>query len=86
MQSFQGKKLTQNEMFSNFESENSPVFLRNYDQLFGTLHTFSYSSKESRVLISIAQGLKPLDTNFNNWRNGEDLISKKMTGLIETIN
>ncbi|AYV66140.1 peptidase C45 [Niallia circulans] len=86
LQSFQGKKRTQQEMFSIFAKKSSPLFFRNYDQLFGTLHTFSYSFQESRILTSLAQGRDVLDFNFHNWTNGEDLVSKKMTGYIETIN
>ncbi|MGN8843110.1 C45 family autoproteolytic acyltransferase/hydrolase [Niallia sp. Sow4_A1] len=86
LQSFYGDKLTQDEMFKIFANKRSPVFFTDYENLFGTLHTFSYSFNKSRIITSIAQGKEALDFNFNNWVNGKDIASNKMTGLIEKSN
>jgi predicted choloylglycine hydrolase len=84
LQQFRGRQLTQNDMFNIFSNIGSPIFFTDYDQLFGTLHTFSYSFKDSRIITSIAQGSEVLDFNFHNWTNGEDIVCEKMTGIIET--
>lgn len=77
---FKGRNLTQDEMFQYFKDKNSPVFLLDYDNLLGTLHTFSFSYQNSRLLTTIAQSNEKLDINFQNWVNGEDINISKLNG------
>lgn len=83
LQSFQDGNVTQVEMFQNFINENSPVFFTDYENLFGTLHTFSYSLHDGRILTTLARGNEILDINFNGWIEGEDIEHNCLTGIIE---
>lgn len=83
LQDFKESHFTQSEMFHSFANKNSPVFFTDYDNLFGTLHTFSYSFKESRILTSIAQSNQVLDIDFEEWINGKDVSQQVLTGVIE---
>lgn len=76
----EGKNLTQDEMFHYFKDKNSPIFLLDYDNLLGTLHTFSYSYQNSRLLTTIAHSNEILDMNFQNWVNGKDINISKLNG------
>ncbi|MUK88857.1 peptidase C45 [Ornithinibacillus sp. L9] len=66
-------KLTHDEMFDHFRRGDSPIFFTNYEELFGTLHTFSYSYNKSRILTTIAHSNQVLDINFKDWVQGEDI-------------
>ncbi|WP_369899458.1 C45 family autoproteolytic acyltransferase/hydolase [Bacillus manliponensis] len=83
LQSFQDGNVIQVEMFQNFSNENSPVFFTEYENLFGTLHTFSYSFHDGRILTTLARGNEILDINFNGWIEGEDIEHNCLTGIIE---
>ncbi|HWI49600.1 MAG TPA: C45 family peptidase, partial [Rummeliibacillus sp.] len=82
LQSFRDSYLTQSEMFNNFANSESPLFFTNYDDLFGTLHTFSYSFKDSRIITSIARGNEILDFDFKEWVKGYDLKESILNGII----
>jgi predicted choloylglycine hydrolase len=79
----QDKQYTHTQMFDNFKSKLSPVFFTDYDNLFGTLHTFSYSFKDSRILTTIAQSNQVLDINFQNWVEGKNINDQILQGVIE---
>src|SRR5699024_11860752 len=73
------------EIFENFKSIYSPLFFTDYDDLFGTLHTFSYSYHEARILTAIARGEQVLDINFQDWVDGENMDMDILEGIIEEI-
>ncbi|WP_339292608.1 C45 family peptidase [Paenibacillus sp. FSL W8-0187] len=72
-------QLTQTEAFGLFKERESPLFFTDYDDLFGTLHTFSYAFEEGRVMTSLAQG-SALDFSFREWVEGKDIPAAKLTG------
>ncbi|EKN70069.1 hypothetical protein BABA_06821 [Neobacillus bataviensis LMG 21833] len=81
--SLKDKNYTHRQMFDNFKSIHSPVFFTDYNNLFGTLHTFSYSYNDSRILTTIAQSSQVLDINFQNWVDGENINDYILQGVIE---
>ncbi|MYL32943.1 peptidase C45 [Pontibacillus yanchengensis] len=83
LQSLSDRYLTQNELFNHFKSKNSPVFFTDYDDYFGTLHTFSYSFPNTRILTTIAQSNQILDMDLQRWLDGEDINMKVLKGSIE---
>ncbi|WP_102691973.1 C45 family autoproteolytic acyltransferase/hydolase [Rummeliibacillus pycnus] len=83
LQSLRKSNLTYREMFNQFSTSESPLFLTDYDQLFGTLHTFSYSFKDEKILTSIAKGEQIIDINLQEWIQGNNLKETKLTGKIE---
>lgn len=80
--SLDAEQLTQTEAFGLFKDRKSPIFFTDYDDLFGTLHTFSYSFEEGRVMTSLAQG-DMLDFSFRDWVEGKDLQEAILTGHID---
>lgn len=85
LRSLRNTKITHEQAFNHFRSKQSLVFFRYYDQLFGTLHTFSYGYEESRILTAIAQSGEALDINFQEWVRGKDVPINSMEGYIEQI-
>lgn len=79
--SLDAEQLTHAEAFDLFKDRQSPLFYTDYDNLFGTLHTFSYSFREGRVMTSLAQG-EALDFSFTEWVEGKDIREVMMTGHI----
>ncbi|MFE0560351.1 C45 family autoproteolytic acyltransferase/hydrolase [Paenibacillus sp. NPDC058910] len=75
-------QLTQTEAFGLFKERESPLFFTDYDDLFGTLHTFSYAFDEGRVMTSFAQG-SALDFSFRDWVEGKDIPAAELTGHID---
>ncbi|MGM0845617.1 MAG: C45 family autoproteolytic acyltransferase/hydrolase [Bacillota bacterium] len=75
--------LTHELAFNHFRSKHSPIFFRDYDQLFGTLHTFSYGYRDSRILSSIAQSSEVLNIDFQEWVKGKDVPIESIGGFIE---
>ncbi|MCA0149467.1 MULTISPECIES: C45 family peptidase [Rossellomorea] len=77
------KQLSHRQLFQHFKNNESPIFFTDYENLFGTLHTFSYSYHESRILTTIAGSKQVLDVNFQDWVNGDDIRGKNLSGNIE---
>lgn len=77
------KRLSHHGMFHHFKSVESPIFFTDYENLFGTLHTFSYSYQHSRILTTIARSSQVLDINFREWVNGEDICEGSLSGFIQ---
>ncbi|TGB03523.1 C45 family autoproteolytic acyltransferase/hydolase [Halobacillus salinus] len=75
--------LTQTEAFNNFKSKESPMFFTDYNDLFGTLHTFSYSYRDAKILTTIAQSGQDLEVDFKEWVGGKDIAVQRMNGIIE---
>lgn len=70
------------EVFNEFRSIESPLFFTDYDNLFGTLHTFSYSYQNSKILTTIAQSSQTIEVDFKEWVNGKDINVQRLKGII----
>jgi predicted choloylglycine hydrolase len=79
------KQLSHRQLFQHFKDIDSPIFFTDYKNLFGTLHTFSYSYPNSRILTTIAGSKEVLDVNFQDWVTGGDILRKNLSGYIEGI-
>ncbi|MCH1626432.1 C45 family autoproteolytic acyltransferase/hydolase [Fredinandcohnia quinoae] len=75
--------LTNREMFDEFRNKESGLFFKKYDDLFGTLHTFSYDFKQAKILTAIAQSEEVLEIDLRKWLSGTDISKTKLTGIIE---
>ncbi|MGW8823194.1 C45 family autoproteolytic acyltransferase/hydrolase [Paenibacillus lautus] len=82
LDSLDAERLTQTEAFGLFKDPKSPLFFTDYDDLFGTLHTFSYAFEDGRVMTSLAQG-GVLDFSFREWIRGQDIPEAALTGHID---
>ncbi|MDQ0154702.1 C45 family autoproteolytic acyltransferase/hydolase [Robertmurraya andreesenii] len=83
LQEISNKNLTHEEMFDEFKDKNSPLFFTDYENLFGTLHTLSYSYQNSRIITTIAQSEHVLDFNFQDWVDGENVEEQMLRGIID---
>ncbi|WP_417899646.1 C45 family peptidase [Bacillus haimaensis] len=83
MQGLKSGEFNHKEMFQNFSDKHSPIFFTDYENLFGTLHTFSYSFVDSRILTTIAQSNQVIEKDFKDWVGGNNLKETEMIGLIE---
>jgi predicted choloylglycine hydrolase len=73
--------MNQTDLFKLFADPASPLFFDDYDNLFGTLHTFAYSFETKRLITSLAQGAL-LDINASDWFSGKNLSKKAIYGYI----
>jgi predicted choloylglycine hydrolase len=71
------------DVFNDFKRKQSPLFFTDYEELFGTLHTFSYSFQNSRIMTAIAQSDQVLDIDFEEWVNGRDLKEQVLRGIVD---
>ncbi|WP_277673888.1 C45 family autoproteolytic acyltransferase/hydolase [Piscibacillus halophilus] len=85
LQDMSTENITHQDMFENFKDKSSPLFFTDYDNLFGTLHTLSYSFQNSRIMTTIAQSNQILDFNFEDWVKGENITAQMLKGKIDTV-
>lgn len=78
------KQMTHLDMFTHFKDKKSPLFFTDYENLFGTLHTLSYSFLDSRIVTTIAQSNQILDFYFEDWVRGENISNQVLIGKIKT--
>ncbi|BAC12264.1 C45 family autoproteolytic acyltransferase/hydrolase [Oceanobacillus iheyensis] len=83
MQELNKQGFSEKQMFEQFKDSHSPLFFKNYDDFFGTLHTFSYSFHDSKVTTCLAQGDNVVSFYLKNWANGEAIPESIMSGKIE---
>jgi predicted choloylglycine hydrolase len=83
LKEYQDNLLDQDEWFNLFRDKDSPLFFQEYNNLFGTLHTFSYSYEDTRILTTIAQSETILDFHFHDWVKGQNINQDRMVGTIE---
>lgn len=74
--------MTYETMFNLFKDPTSPLYFTNYKNLFGTLHTFSYSYKKAKILTTIAKSEGVLEIDLKDWVKGVNLDVQKMNGFI----
>lgn len=79
------QNLSIEETFRKFSDKNSPLFFTDYDNLFGTLHTFAYSFEEKTLTTNVAQGNKDLTINFEEWVKGNNIKESKLKGHIQAF-
>lgn len=72
-------KVCGEEIFNWFRNPNSEMFYTDYDNLFGTLHTFAYIFESQTVLTAVANG-EPLAFTFKNWVDGSNIEISRLNG------
>lgn len=72
--------MQQQELFDYFRADSSPLFFTDYDNFFGTLHTFSYSFKDHFIMTCLAGSDKPLLVDFKKWVEGENISETVLMG------
>ncbi|MGM7703493.1 C45 family autoproteolytic acyltransferase/hydrolase [Pseudalkalibacillus sp. Hm43] len=71
------------EVFKWFSDPESPMFFEDYEQFFGTLHTFAYLFDEDRLLTKVAKG-ETLELKFQDWVKGKPIPTNVLKGMMST--
>ncbi len=64
-----------------FGDPSADLFFNDYENFFGTLHTFAYSFKYNQVITTIARG-DMLCFNWGDWLNKRDLLVEVLSGKL----
>lgn len=83
LQGMTTEHITHQEMFDIFKDKRSPLFFTDYENLFGTLHTLSYSFQDSRIMTTIAESNQVLDFSFEDWVKGKNITEQILRGNID---
>ncbi|OEH53840.1 peptidase C45 [Oceanobacillus sp. E9] len=83
MQELNKKGFSEKQMFERFKDSHSPLFFKNYDDYFGTLHTFCYSFHDSKITTCLAKSEHVLSFYLDDWVNGKAISNTSMSGKIE---
>lgn len=83
IKTLQDLSIGQNEVVERFKEKESPLFFTDYDEFFGTLHTFSYSFKTKNIVTCLAGSTDELSFDFHQWCLGKDLAEQSLYGNIE---
>ncbi|WP_273831702.1 C45 family autoproteolytic acyltransferase/hydolase [Guptibacillus sedimenti] len=65
--------------FDEFRNPFSPLFFRDYDNLFGTLHTVMMNPKERLFKTVIAGGEEVITIHFQDWVNGGTVNNRNIS-------
>ncbi|WP_430787747.1 C45 family autoproteolytic acyltransferase/hydrolase [Virgibacillus flavescens] len=75
-------KFSGKEVYQWFKDPHGEMFYKDYNGLFGTLHTFAYLFNDKIILTSLPYG-NTLEIEWKNWLEGYDLHFGKMKGRLE---
>ncbi|SDM79955.1 C45 family autoproteolytic acyltransferase/hydolase [Sediminibacillus halophilus] len=78
------EELSGREVFDWFKSIDSPMFYRDYNNLFGTLHTFAYIYDTDLVLTSLLGG-QTLEIDWKDWLEGSNVKASFLTGNLVQV-
>ncbi|GAA0494675.1 C45 family autoproteolytic acyltransferase/hydolase [Salinibacillus aidingensis] len=68
-----------------FNHSSSPLFLRDYKNFFGTLHTVVYSPRDLRIIIGVGEHCVPCIISFKDWLDGNVQLPKFIKGNINPL-
>lgn len=71
------------EMFQHFNQPTSPLFFKDYNHFFGTLHSVVYSPKELTATISIGAKCEPRILSLEKIITGQTLPFTEINGVLE---
>ncbi|MER1987480.1 MAG: C45 family peptidase [Solibacillus sp.] len=68
--------------YHHFNNANSPLFFKNYQEYFGTLHTVVYSPKDLSVIIGVGENSEPTKLSLKKYLEGSCILPKTIKGKI----
>ncbi|MCE4050908.1 C45 family autoproteolytic acyltransferase/hydolase [Bacillus sp. Au-Bac7] len=77
-----GSSWNQTKLFEHFSEDTSPLFFTDYQDFFGTIHTFSYAFNQGLIKTALAKSAHPLVLDFKKWVGGDDIVESVLTGEI----
>lgn len=76
------KKISPIETYYKFNDVNSPLFVNNYKEYFGTLHTVVYSPKDLSLIIGVGGNSKPFKLSLKEYINKTNILPQILKGRI----
>lgn len=67
-----------------FNDRNKGVFSEKYANSAGTIHTSAYFPQQKMMWFALGGDRQPLQIEFNQWVNGQDIRIKRINGMINT--
>ncbi|WP_040982814.1 acyl-CoA--6-aminopenicillanic acid acyltransferase [Oceanobacillus jeddahense] len=65
-----------------FNNEDSPLFFKDYEEYFGTLHTVMYCPKDLHVVVGVGGNCEPYELSFSEWLSGKEELPHLLEGEI----
>lgn len=77
------EELSQISAYHHFNDVNSPLFIKNYQEYFGTLHTVVYSPKDLSLIIGVGENSEPTKLSLRKYLDGSSSLPKVIKGRID---
>jgi predicted choloylglycine hydrolase len=77
-----GSNMQGRDVYELFKDVKSPLFFEQYEQLFGTLHTFYYDFAKEEIVTSVARGTGDIRISMKEWIDGKDIAESMIVGNI----
>ncbi|MFD1735033.1 C45 family autoproteolytic acyltransferase/hydrolase [Bacillus salitolerans] len=68
--------------YEQFNNETSPLFYKNYQEYFGTLHTVVYIPKDLEIIVGIGGNCKPMRFSLIDYVNDSFVLPETISGVI----
>lgn len=76
-------ELTPLKAYHQFNDEESPLFYKQYQQFFGTLHTVVYLPRTLEVIVGIGGNSDPVTLSLKDWLEGSIQLPDTLSGRIQ---
>ena len=70
--------------YHHFNDVHSPLFFKNYQEYFGTLHTVVYSPKDLSLIIGIGENSEPTKLSFKEYLDGTSILPRILKGRMDS--
>ncbi|GAA0356836.1 C45 family autoproteolytic acyltransferase/hydolase [Bacillus horti] len=77
------EELSPLQLFRQFNDEKSPLFYKQYQQFFGTLHTVVYSPKTLDVMVGVGGNSEPIALSLKDWLDSSAQLPDIIKGRIQ---
>lgn len=69
-------------VYHHFNNGDSPLFVKQYQEYFGTLHTVIYSPKQLEIVVGIGENCEPQSFSLQQFIEGKPILPKTIKGNI----
>jgi predicted choloylglycine hydrolase len=77
------EKLSPIAAYHHFNDVSSPLFIKDYKEYFGTLHTVVYSPKDLSLIVGIGENSKPTKLSLKGYLDGTNILPQVLKGRID---
>ena len=69
--------------YHHFNDGTSPLFIKDYKEYFGTLHTVVYSPKDLSLIVGIGENSEPTKLSLKEYLDGTNILPQVLKGRID---